>query len=286
MKVGWERTAGGGSVRMPVLPFPSSPPRDRSDCVRRGVYRAGDRARGTGQGPSSPNPMVAPSSSPREHRRRGVPTRARPAACRGRGAQPGRRPRARRDPVQVARALQPSAARRRARRRSSGRGGTGCAATTDPNPVVDGRGLRMLATAGSRCGTGSWPRSPNGERAFAKHMRTGCRSSSGRRRPRSTARSRLATARPAGSRVRPPAPTSRLARGRTRSWSAPEPRSRTIGAHRSGSRVPREAADPRPGRRARPGRVDGGPVRPPGPTLVATTELAPSSPRGVACGRR
>ena len=35
-------------------------------------------------------------------------------------------------------------------------------ATTDPNLVVDGRGLGCSATAGSRCATGSWPRSPNG----------------------------------------------------------------------------------------------------------------------------
>ena len=223
-----------------------------------------------GSGLVSPNPMVgAVVVADGTGRRRGLARGPGPAARRGRRARRGGRPRPRRDPLHVARALQSPRTHAALHGRRSSRAGVArvVSATSRPEPG------RRRPRASRRCerarGRGSrggpWPRRPQRlNEAFVKHVRTGTavrRLEDGRvaRRQGRGARRLVAVDHRRGRAGRrpPAAGVVRRDRGRGRHRARRRPR-------RSRFALPGyrgRAAAPGPGGRARTGAGDRGPVR-------------------------
>ena len=165
-----------GSRRLPVLPLPASPPRDRKrHCPTRRIWNGRSSSRGEAVAWCPPTPWSAPSWSLTGRSSARAPTKAR--ACRMPRWWPstGRARRSRRHALHLARTLRPPRpyatvhGRDRARRHhAGGLGGPGpepgrgrAGGTEPPRPRRRGRrGDRRSRGPAAQCG-------------FAKHVRTG-----------------------------------------------------------------------------------------------------------------
>ena len=248
-------------MRQPSAARPASFPilASRSERrVRRGVHRAGDRAREAGQRPGVPQPHGRRRRGlGRRDRRRGVPRGAGPAARRDHGAQPGRRTRPRRHALHLPRTLRslrphaPVHGGDRARRHRAGGLGDpgpepGRRRAGDPDPP---RPRRRGARGDPGRRGGSAERGVRQARADRDAVRDLEGGRLARRQGRGARRLLPVDHRRGRAGRRPSAPSLG---GRDRGGGGHGARRRPR-AHGPRSRLPGAAADPRPGGRARAG---------------------------------